>query len=157
MDERLIAAAVKNAVGEFCPKKLTLNDARHLAERVFEKASAMGVSAVVAVADAGANPILVERMDGAYIASYDIALNKAYTCAALKMPTSELKKLAQPGGSLYGVQFTNQGKIVIFGGGIPLCDGKNVIGGLGVSGGTEEQDTELAEYAGGVFREICGV
>ena len=157
MDERLIAAAVKNAVSEFCPKKLTLKCARHLAERVFEKASAMGVAAVVSVADAGANPILTECMDGAYIASYDIALNKAYTCASLKMPTSELKKLAQPGGSLYGIQFTNQGKIVIFGGGIPLCDGKNVIGGLGVSGGTEEQDTELAEYAGEVFREICGV
>ena len=157
MDERLIAAAVKNAVSEFCPKKLTLNISKQIAARVAEKASEMGVAAVVAVADEGANPVLVERMDGAYIASYDIAVGKAYTCASLKMPTTELKKLAQPGGSLYGIQFTNQGKIVIFGGGVPLINGKNTVGGLGVSGGTEEQDTELAEYGGKVFCEIFNI
>jgi uncharacterized protein GlcG (DUF336 family) len=86
-------------------------------------------------------------MDDAYLASYDVAVNKAYTVVALKMSTIALKPLAQPGASLYGIQFTNGGKIVIFGGGDPLTakDGK-ILGGLGVSGGSEEQDTALSAY-----------
>ena len=86
-------------------------------------------------------------MDDSYIASYDVAVNKAFTVVALKMSTSALKPLAQPGASLYGIQFTNGGRIVIFGGGDPLTskDG-SIIGGLGVSGGTEEQDTALSSY-----------
>jgi len=94
-------------------------------------------------------------MDDSYIASYDVALNKAYTVVALKMPTTTLKELAAPGGSLYGIQFTNGGKIVIFGGGVPLYNkaGK-IIGGLGVSGGSEGQDTALAEFGGEVFKTL---
>lgn len=157
MDEKLISDAVRKAVDECFPRKITLDVAKYIAQKVSEKAAQIGVKAVVAVADEGANPVLVHRMDGAYIASYDIALNKAYTCAALRISTSELKKLAQPGGSLYGIAHTNGGKIVIFGGGIPLTYGGNVIGGLGVSGGSEEQDTFLAEYAGKVFAEFLKV
>jgi uncharacterized protein GlcG (DUF336 family) len=93
-------------------------------------------------------------MDNAYIASYDVAVNKAFTVVSLKMSTSTLKPLAQPGGSLYGIQFTNNGKIVIFGGGEPLLNAKgDIIGGLGVSGGTEEQDTALAEYGKQIFEK----
>jgi uncharacterized protein GlcG (DUF336 family) len=92
-------------------------------------------------------------MDGSFIASYDIAVNKAYTCAALKMSTIQLKELAQPGGSLYGIQHTNEGRIVIFGGGIPITVHGNVIGGLGVSGGTEAQDTALAAYGEKLIKE----
>ena len=132
---------------------ITLNQANALIEAVRRRAEEIGVRAVIAVADAAARPVAVQCMDGAYIASYDIAFNKAYTVAALKMPTTTLKELALPGGSLYGIQFTNQGKIVIFGGGVPLysADGQ-LVGGLGVSGGTEGEDTELAEYGGRVFR-----
>jgi uncharacterized protein GlcG (DUF336 family) len=86
-------------------------------------------------------------MDDAYLASYDVAVNKAYTVVALKMSTMTLKPLAQPGQSLYGIQFTNGGKIVIFGGGDPLTDAKgSIIGGLGVSGGSEERDAALSLY-----------
>ena len=94
-------------------------------------------------------------MDDAYIASYDIAVQKAFTVVSLKMSTATLKPLAQPGGSLYGIQFTNGGKIVIFGGGEPLMN-KNgdIIGGFGVSGGTAEQDTILGEYAKTVFESM---
>ena len=107
----------------------------------------MGVRAVVCVADEAGNPKVVKSMDGAYIASYDIAVNKAFTVVALKMPTVVLKDLAQPGASLYGIQFTNNGKIVIFGGGDPLVnDEKAIIGGIGVSGGSEEQDIALSAY-----------
>ena len=154
----LVKAVVNRVVSSLADKdsnKMTLELALLLTEKVKEKAKEMGVKAVVAVTDAGANPICVQSMDDAYIASYDIALNKAFTVASLKMPTSALKSLAAPGGSLYGIQFTNGGKIVIFGGGVPLYgkDG-SVIGGLGVSGGTEEQDTALGDYGGEIFKSI---
>ena len=114
----------------------------------------MGVNAVVAVSNRAGHPVLVECMDDSYIASYDVAVNKAFTVVSLKMSTSRLKPLSQPGGSLYGIQFTNNGKIVIFGGGEPLCNSKgDIIGGLGVSGGTEEQDTALAEYGKQLFEK----
>lgn len=145
---------VVSALSE-APEKITLNMALALCERVKEKAAQMGVKAVVAVSDAGANPICVQSMDDAYIASYDIAVNKAYTAVSLKMPTSALKTLAAPGGPLYGIQFTNQGKIVIFGGGVPLYGkGGAIIGGFGVSGGTEEQDTALGDFGGEAFKNI---
>ena len=126
--------------------KMTLSAAREIIQAVQKKAAEMGVKAVVAISDAGGNLIAVERMDDAFIASIDIAVNKAFTVVSLKMPTSKLAELACPGGSLYGIQFTNNGKIVIFGGGEPLKSGSVILGGLGVSGGTAAQDTELGEY-----------
>ena len=133
---------------------INLESARALSEQIRKRASQIGVNAVVAVSDNAGNPILVECMDNAFIASYDIAVNKAFTVVSLKMSTSALKPLAQPGGSLYGIQFTNGGKIVIFGGGEPLLNAKgDIIGGLGVSGGTEEQDTALAEYGKQIFEK----
>lgn len=155
MDEKTLEAIVKTVAEQFAPlDDMTLAAARRLSDKVKEKARSMGVNAVVAVSNKAAHPVLVECMDDSFIASYDIALGKAYTVSALKMSTSELKQLSQPGGSLYGIQFTNQGKIVIFGGGEPLYnrEGK-LIGGLGVSGGTEAQDTALAEYGKRVFKE----
>ena len=155
MDEKTLEAIVKTVAQQFEPlDDMTLAVARRLSEKVKEKAKEMGVNAVVAVSNKAAHPVLVECMDDSFIASYDIALNKAYTVVALKMPTSELKKLSQPGGSLYGIQFTNQGKIVIFGGGEPLYNRKGeLIGGLGVSGGTEQQDTALAQYGKEAFKQ----
>lgn len=133
---------------------ITLDMALALAEAVRKKASEIGVKAVVAIADRGANPVLVQCMDDSYIASYDIALNKAYTSVALKMPTWKLSELAKPGSSLYGIQHTNGGKIVIFGGGEPLCNRKgDIIGALGVSGGSESEDTALAAYGKEIFEK----
>ena len=114
----------------------------------------MGVNAVVAVSNTGARPVAIECMDDSYIASYDVALNKAFTVVALKMSTIQLKALSQPGQSLYGIQFTNGGQIVIFGGGDPLIYNGKIIGGLGVSGGSEEQDTALSAYGASVLDEI---
>lgn len=131
---------------------ITLERANAIISSVKAKAEEMGVKAVIAVANAFSNPVSVQCMDGAYIASYDIAFNKAYTAVALKMSTTKLSELAAPGGSLYGIQYTNQGKIVIFGGGVPLYDNNGLlVGGLGVSGGSESEDTFLAEYGGEVF------
>ena len=133
---------------------ITLDMALALAEAVRKKASEIGVKAVVAIADRGGNPVLVQCMHDSYLASYDIALNKAYTSVALKMPTWKLSELAKPGSSLYGIQHTNGGKIVIFGGGEPLCNRKgDIIGALGVSGGSESEDTALAAYGKEIFEK----
>lgn len=111
---------------------------------------------VTAVADAHGNPVAVRCMDDAFIGSYDVALNKTYTAIAFKMSTEELGHLSQPGGPLYGIQHTNQGRIVIFGGGVPLRIGSAIIGAFGVSGGSAEQDTYLAHFAEDTFREMTG-
>ena len=135
-----------SGTGSKC-RQVNLATALELCEAVKAEAKRIGVKAVVCVSDRGGHPILVECMDDSYIASYDVAVNKAFTVVALKMSTIELKPLAQPGASLYGIQFTNGGRIVIFGGGDPLKNPDGVIlGGLGVSGGSEEQDTALSAY-----------
>lgn len=154
MTENEIARLVSEVLSHISDStSITLEQANSLIDAVKKRASEIGVNVVVAVSDSAANPVSVQCMNGSYIASYDIAFNKAYTVVALKMPTTSLKELAAPGGSLYGIQFTNQGKIVIFGGGVPLYDKSGrIIGGLGVSGGTEAQDTELAEYGGSLFQ-----
>jgi len=147
MTEQEIARLVGAVIDALPQGSITLEKANLLIAAVRERAVQMGVKAVVAIADKHANPVSVQCMDDSYIASYDIAVNKAFTVTSLKMPTTALKTLAAPGGSLYGIQFTNSGRIVIFGGGVPLYDKNgNIVGGLGVSGGSEEQDTALAEY-----------
>lgn len=125
---------------------ISLSIARKLIAAVEKRAAEIGVNAVVAVSDRAGRPVAIECMDNAYIASFDVALKKSYTVVALKMPTITLKPLAQPGESLYGIQFTNDSQIVIFGGGNPLVYNGEIIGGLGVSGGSEAQDTELSAF-----------
>ena len=132
---------------------ISLKDAKFLAEKVEEKAAELGVKAVVAIADEGGNLKLCECMDDSYLASRDIAINKSYTCVALKIPTSQLADLARPDGPLYGIQHTNNGKIVIFGGGDPLMLNGKIVGAIGVSGGTAELDTALSAYGKKIFEE----
>ena len=135
--------------------EMTLTLAERIADAVMAEAKQMGVKAVVCISDGAGNPKLVKCMDDAYIASYDVAVNKAFTVVALKMSTMELKPLAQPGASLYGIQFTNGGRIVIFGGGDPLYgEGRRIIGGLGVSGGSEEQDATLSAFGRTYFEKL---
>ena len=135
--------------------EMTLSTAERITEAVMAEAKRMGVKAVVCISDGAGNPKLVKCMDDAYIASYDVAVNKAFTVVALKMSTMELKPLAQPGASLYGIQFTNGGRIVIFGGGDPLYgEGGRIIGGLGVSGGSEEQDAALSAFGRTYFENF---
>ena len=155
MNEKELTGVVDAVIRKMADvSDMTLDMALALSEAVRAKASEIGVKAVVAVSNRGANPILVQCMDDSYIASYDIALNKAYTSVALKMPTWKLSELAKPGSSLYGIQFTNQGKIVIFGGGEPLCNRKGeIIGAIGVSGGSESEDTALAAYGKEIFEK----
>ncbi len=154
MDDNLISKIVSETLSQQNASCITLKKAQKLSKRVMQKAEEIGVKVVVAISNTSARPVLVECMDNSYIASYDIALNKAYTVVALKMATKELKKLANPGGELYGIQFSNNGQIIVFGGGNPLIYNEKIIGGLGVSGGTEEQDTFLSDYGASILTEI---
>lgn len=134
--------------------KMNLCLANALIEKVKERAEQMGVPVVIAVADKAGRPVAVQCMDDAYIASFDIAVNKAFTSASLKMSTEMLSTLCRPGDSLYGLQFTNNGKIVIFGGGELLEIEGKIIGALGVSGGSAEQDTAIAAYGKEALKEV---
>ena len=157
MNESEIREIVRRTVLEGRVKKdgMTLDAAERLSAAVLAEAERIGVRAVVCVSDGAGNPKLVKCMDDAYLASYDVAVNKAYTVVALKMATIDLKPLAQPGASLYGIQFTNGGRIVIFGGGDPIFgEGGRIVGGLGVSGGSEEQDTALSAFGRAYFERM---
>ena len=149
MDEGQLKRIVQATVDQWQSKteKITLTKAEEIADEVIAEAKRMGLSVVVCISDEAGHPKLVKVMDDAYIASYDVAVNKAFTVVALKMSTLELKPLAQPGESLYGIQFTNGGKIIVFGGGDPLRnDDGRIVGGLGVSGGSEAEDSALSDY-----------
>ncbi len=120
--------------------QLSLDLASELINAAREEAKHIGVAMVIAVVDAGGNLISQQRMDNALLASIDIALHKAYTAVALKMPTHQLANLAQPGKPLFGIHNTDGGRIVIFGGGFPLEYKNEIIGGIGVSGGSVDED-----------------
>ena len=155
MREQDIERAVQTVLHRIrASSSMDLRLAKALIDRIEQKAGQMGVRAVVAVSDAAGRPVAVHVMDGAYIGSFDIALNKTYTSVAFQMSTAKLGELAAPGGPLYGIQFTNQGKVVIFGGGEPLMRNGEMIGAVGVSGGTAEQDTALGAYGRDILEEV---
>jgi uncharacterized protein GlcG (DUF336 family) len=122
-----------------------LNLALEMISAARKKADEIGVPMVIAVVDSGGNLVAQERMDGALLVSIDISLNKAYTSVALKMPTGSLAPVSQPGQPLFGIHNADGGRIVIFGGGFPIKQGDEIIGGIGVSGGSVEDDILCAE------------
>jgi len=145
--EQAVVQAVKSALPPTPPgtNKLTLTQAKHLLENIEHKAKDKNLPIVAACVNAEGNPIAIHVMDGALLISYEAALAKAYTAAALKMPTADLHKLVQPGQQFYGLEAIGDGKILPIGGGVPLQDPDgHIIGAIGVSGGTAEQDHELA-------------
>lgn len=157
MDPNSIERIVREVIDRLkTPVKMDLKLALALMERVEEEARRIGVKAVVAVSDGAGRPVAVHCMDGAYIGSYDVAVNKAFTAVAFQMPTAKLGEFAAPGGSLYGIQHTNGGKIVIFGGGEPLLAGGVMVGAIGVSGGSAAQDEHLSTFGGEIFKELIG-
>ena len=110
-----------------------------------EKATEIGIPQNIAVVDAGGNLVAFAHMDGAWLGSVDISINKAFTARAFDLPTKDLGKLAEPGKPFYGIQFSNMGRVQILPGGIPLKAGDEIVGAIGVSGGTGEQDVKVAE------------
>jgi uncharacterized protein GlcG (DUF336 family) len=126
-------------------KKIDLETALRLIEAARKKAQEIKVPMNIAVVDDGNNLVAFQRMDGAWLGSINIAQNKAYTARAFDMETKTLAPLCQPGQPLFGIHASNDGRLIIFPGGIPLKDGNTVIGAIGVSGGAVEQDQIVAE------------
>ena len=147
--EALVAEVLARLGG---PKVLDLDRAKRLIEAVELRAKEQGKHAVIAVSNAEGNPVAVHVMDGAFLVSYEVAVKKAYTAVAVKMSTMELSTLCQPGGTFYGLQALD--KVITFGGGIPLYHDGVIVGGLGVSGGTGEEDHDLALYGSAVFQTL---
>lgn len=124
---------------------LTLSNARTLIAAAEAKAAEIGQPMNIAVVDAGGNLIAHVRMDGAWIGSIDISINKAFTARAFDISTKDLGDNSQPGQQFYGIHASNGGRIMIFAGGIPVKQGGQVVGAIGVSGGSGEQDQSVAE------------
>ncbi len=124
---------------------VTLDAAQRVIEAARQKAQEISVTMNIAVVDGGNNLIAFARMDGAWLGSIDISQGKAYTARAFDMSTQDLAPLCQPGQPLFGIHASNQGRLVIFPGGIPLQADGAVVGAVGVSGGTVEQDHEVAQ------------
>ncbi len=135
--------------------RVTLDIAKKLIEKIEGYATSVGKKAVVAVCGPDGNPIAVHVMDGAFLVSFDVAVKKAYTAVSVKMSTMELGKLVQPGQTFAGLEQIERDKLVFFGGGVPLFAGDKLVGGLGISGGTGEEDDDIAQYALSVFEECC--
>ncbi len=125
-------------------KDISLAQAQAAIAAATEKAKSLGCLSDIAVVDAGANLKAFVRMDGAFLGSIDVAHKKAKTARLFGMKTGELGALSQPGGPLYGIEQTNGG-LITFGGGVPITDGGVVIGAIGVSGDSVENDSAIAE------------
>ncbi len=123
---------------------ITLQQARGAVTAAVEKSNEIGVKMNIAVVDAGANLKAFARMDGAWLGSIDIAIKKARTARFFDMNTGEIGKLSQPGGPLFNIEHSNNG-LITFPGGIPIRQGDTVIGAIGVSGSSVENDHAVAE------------
>jgi uncharacterized protein GlcG (DUF336 family) len=132
-------------------RTVTLSTGQAVLEAARAKATQIGVPMNIAVVDEGSNLVAFARMDDAWLGSIDIAQNKAYTARAFDMPTKDLAPLVQPGGPLYGIEASNHGRLIVFAGGIPLVAAGRIVGAVGVSGGSVEQDQQVAEAGAAAF------
>lgn len=130
---------------------VTLKDARRIIAAAEKKAEEIGQPMNIAVADSGGNLVSHVRMDGAWIGSIDISIKKAYTSRAFNISTKDLAEHSQSGGQFFGIHASNGGQIMIFAGGIPLMQDGEVVGAIGVSGGSGEQDHAVAEAGADAF------
>ncbi|ERG94282.1 heme-binding protein [Haloquadratum walsbyi] len=126
-------------------EEIPLDTAKEVIEAAEDHAEEIGQPMVITVANSEGNLIGQHRMNDAWLASVSISRNKAYTATALDTPTHQLAEASEPGNSLYGLQTTDDNKIVIFGGGYPLKKDGEIVGSIGVSGGEVSQDREVAE------------
>ena len=124
---------------------LTLEDARKIIAAATKKAEEIGQPMCIAVACAGGHLLAFERMPKAWLGSIDIAQKKAFTSRAFNITTKALGENSQSGDQFFGIHVSNDLKIMIFAGGIPILQGDTVIGSIGVSGGSGDQDHAVAE------------
>src|ERR1700722_512189 len=123
---------------------ITLKEARQIIAAAEAKAVEIGQPMNIAIVDGGGNLVSHVRMDGAWIGSIDISINKAFTARAFDISTADLSTNAQPGQQFYGIQNSNHGRIMIFAGGVPVRRNGMVVGAIGVSGGSGTQDQTVA-------------
>src|ERR1700739_4061944 len=126
---------------------MTLDNAQQIIDAGIAKAKEIGQPMNIAVVDAGANLTAFARMDGAWLGSIDIAVNKAFTARAFDITTRDLGSNSQPGNQFFGIHASNHGRGRIFAGGVPLKVNGQVVGAVGVSGGSGEQDQAVADAA----------
>lgn len=130
---------------------VTLKDAKNVIVAAEKKATELEQPMNIAVADAGGNLIAHVRMDNAWMGSIDIAIKKAFTARAFDIATKDLAALSQPGGQFFGIHASNEGRVMIFAGGVPLKRNGKVVGAIGVSGGSGVQDHAVAEAGAAAF------
>jgi uncharacterized protein GlcG (DUF336 family) len=130
---------------------IRLEDARRIIAAAEKKAQQIGQPMNIAVVDEGGNLVSHVRMDGAWLGSIDISINKAFTSRAFDISTKDLSQHSQSGGQFFGIHVSNHGRIMIFAGGIPLKRDGKVVGAIGVSGGSGEQDHSVAEAGAAAF------
>jgi uncharacterized protein GlcG (DUF336 family) len=130
---------------------VTLGEARKVIAAAEQKAAEIKQPMNIAVVDEGGNLVSHARMDGAWIGSIDISINKAFTSRAFDISTKELAPYSQSGGQFFGIHVSNHGRVMIFAGGIPLKRAGKVVGAVGVSGGSGEQDQAVAEAGAQAF------
>jgi uncharacterized protein GlcG (DUF336 family) len=130
---------------------VTLADARRVIAAAEKKSLEIGQPMNIAVVDQGGNLVSHVRMDGAWLGSIDISIKKAYTSRAFDITTKDLAAHSQSGGQFFGIHASNDGRIMIFAGGIPLKSDGQVVGAIGVSGGSGEQDHAVAEAGAAAF------
>ena len=131
---------------------ITLEEARQIIAAATKKASELKVLMNIAVVDEGANLVAFERMDGAWIGSIDIAQKKAFTSRAFDLDTKTLGENSQSGNQFFGIHASNNGKIMIFAGGIPIKKSGVVVGAIGVSGSSGKDDHAVAEAGAAAFK-----
>jgi uncharacterized protein GlcG (DUF336 family) len=130
---------------------VTLADARRVIAAAEKKALAIGQPMNIAVVDSGANLVAHVRMDRAWLGSIDISIKKAFTSRAFDISTKDLGTHSQSGGQFFGIHASNDGRVMIFAGGIPLHRNGAIVGAIGVSGGSGEQDHAVAEAGAQAF------
>ena len=130
---------------------VTLEDARKIIAAAEKKAKELGQPMNIAVADEGGNLVAHVRMDSAWLGSIDISINKAFTARAFDISTKDLATQSQSGGQFFGIHVSNGGRVMIFAGGVPLKRGGKVVGAVGGSGGSGEQDHAVAEAGAKAF------
>src|SRR5437868_2348396 len=130
---------------------MTLTDARRMIAAAEKKAADIGQPMNIAVVDQGGNLVAHVRMDGAWIGSIDISINKAWTARAFDIATKDLSELSQSGDQFFGIHASNRGRVMIFAGGLPIKRDGKVVGAIGVSGGMGKQDQAVAEAGADAF------
>ena len=126
-------------------QKLTLDDARIIMEGAEAKAQDIGVDMDIAITDENGSLLMFHRMDNGRITSIDVAISKSFTAAAARRSTRSYGEISGPGGPAFGIHVSNQGRFMIVAGGVPLFVREEILGGVGCSSGTPDQDEVVAQ------------